>query len=891
MISCCPFLFILSFPLKYSASLGIAKISPQAKHDDMVTLLSTHPEVDPTSFIFAAMPTSYPDSKDGMNIGTTEVEKQTGTMNLMFSKDDGYDMVFQLGILLTSKVRGIFAVDAYDTEALSASELQRRGEGPCGTIVIHEDVEPTCHFAAGGLCRGPTGSAGGSSVITAPDNLPPASTTPTTSTTSTALAIPTAPATPTVPISPATSTTPTATTPLAPGGRGGTPNDPPASNSAPASTLVTLSTPPTQEPSSIIRGSAQQVSKPTGAGLGSVQASDNRGFASMANSSQQHSQATSTGPGAMSPSRAPPQTRHSTGIGMIIGTVLGALLLLVLVLLVIFYYRRRRKHHQGKPPKPALNPTTGIRLCGWRKRHRNTEGPPQRDGDARAVSPYTLSGPGFGFVTGKHSLDVPASYVTPQEAQDHGTDTPENQGVDQPNMNVMNSRRPFLFILSFTLKHSASFGIAEIPPQAKRNDVVTLLSTYPEVDPTSFTFAAAPTSYPDSKDGVNIGTAEVEKQTGTMKSTFSKDDGYDTVFPLGSLFISNIRGIFAVDAYDTETRLASELQKRGDGCVPSGPVRTDVWIACQNGGGGDGLLGRPTGSAGGAEGPDTPDNSASALTTTPTTPTVPINPATSTTTTATTPLAPGGQDGTPNDPSHSPASNSAPVLTLAAASTPSTQDHSSIIRGSAQQVSKPTEAGLGSIQASGNRGPTSLADSSQQRPSATSTESSATPSSGTPPQTRHLDIGTIIGAVLGALALLILVLLVILCYRRRRKHHRDNTSEPAVKPTTVFGLCCWRKRDRDAEGPPLQDVSPCTLAGPGLGFVAEKRSLDVPVSDVALHETEDRGTHTPENRGVDQPTMDVYLRLDMMSRDLADLRQLMHDVRGVEESLPEYSSQ
>ncbi|KAL0070365.1 hypothetical protein AAF712_002555 [Marasmius tenuissimus] len=177
----------------------------------------------------------------------------------------------------------------------------------------------------------------------------------------------------------------------------------------------------------------------------------------------------------------------------------------------------------------------------------------------------------------------------------------------------------------------------------------------------------------------------------------------------------------------------------------------------------------------------------------------------------------------------------------------------------------------------------------------TSAEPNTALPSGTPPVTRKPNVGTIIGAVLGALALLILVLLVILYCRRRRKIHQDKRSKPAVEPTTAFRSCFWR-RDRDAEGSCQRDgdagaVSSYTVAGPGPGSIPEKRCLDVPASYVAPQETEDRGTDTPESVGVDQPNMDVYLRLDMMSRDLADLRRMMHDARGLEEALPEYSSQ
>ncbi|KAK1217392.1 hypothetical protein PQX77_019932 [Marasmius sp. AFHP31] len=350
----------------------------------------------------------------------------------------------------------------------------------------------------------------------------------------------------------------------------------------------------------------------------------------------------------------------------------------------------------------------------------------------------------------------------------------------------MISRRPFLFILSFPLKHSASFGIARILPQAKPNDVVTLLPSQLEVDPTSFIYAAAPTSYSNSEDGMNVGTAKVEKEMGTMESTSSKDDGYDTVSQLGILLTSKIMGIFAVDAYDTGTLSASELQRRGEGCI-TGPIATDTLPTCHIGGGG-GLFGEPTGLTGGLEGPDnSPSDSPSALThptlspparTTPpasTVPTVPINTATSTTIATTTPLASGGQDGTPNDSSHGPASDSSPASILVTASTPPTQNPNLIGGGSAQQVSKPPGAGRGSVQTGGNSGPANLANSSQQPPPATPTETSATPPIGTPPITRNPNIGTIIGPVLGALLLLILVLLVILCYRRRRKHRQDKS--------------------------------------------------------------------------------------------------------------------
>ncbi|KAL0070362.1 hypothetical protein AAF712_002552 [Marasmius tenuissimus] len=128
----------------------------------------------------------------------------------------------------------------------------------------------------------------------------------------------------------------------------------------------------------------------------------------------------------------------------------------------------------------------------------------------------------------------------------------------------------------------------------------------------------------------------------------------------------------------------------------------------------------------------------------------------------------------------------------------------------------------------------------------------------------------IVGSVV-AVAAAILISLGFYCWRRRRK---TNDAEEAYQ------------RDED-----VRALSPYTLAGPNPGFVPKERSGDVPVSYVVSRQAEDRRTSTPEHQGVDQPNMDVYLRLDMISRDLADLRQMMHDSRGVEESLPEYSSQ
>ncbi|KAK1228861.1 hypothetical protein PQX77_008092 [Marasmius sp. AFHP31] len=154
----------------------------------------------------------------------------------------------------------------------------------------------------------------------------------------------------------------------------------------------------------------------------------------------------------------------------------------------------------------------------------------------------------------------------------------------------------------------------------------------------------------------------------------------------------------------------------------------------------------------------------------------------------------------------------------------------------------------------------------------------------------------IIGAVLGALALVVLILYAVFCYRRRRKNNCDPPWRPAGRLTTVSGSCCWRRQRNisPTEGSYRQDenvraVSPYPLAGTD-SATKEKRPVKVPLS-AARQQAENPEEETPEHQPVAQSGMDVYLSLDVIRRELYELRQMVQDSQSVEESLPDYSSQ
>ncbi|KAJ8093829.1 hypothetical protein PM082_009692 [Marasmius tenuissimus] len=400
----------------------------------------------------------------------------------------------------------------------------------------------------------------------------------------------------------------------------------------------------------------------------------------------------------------------------------------------------------------------------------------------------------------------------------------------------MTSRRPFLFILSFLLKYSASFNIEGISTHAQRNVVATPVTTHQAGELANLAFAAVPTLFSISQGSIYIRIAETEQQTGTMGETFSEDEGKFS----------------AMAAYGVGTLPASELQRREDDQCSGGfhqTVATAIPDGC--------LPNTFDGDRGSNPPPKTPDPTAqtsAGRADTPSSTSTPPNPPGITTTTSTTHTAPGDQAETSTTPSQSSTSTFTPASVSArtTGSTPSTPDTRADSGGNTK----------GDSSGSSTSDSTTLTTASMPKPSSVPISGNSSPNNG--------NTRIIVGSVV-AVAAAILISLGFYCWRRRRKiNHAEETY----------------KRDED-----VRALSPYTLAGPNPAFVPKERSGDVPVSYVVSRQAEDRRTSTPEHQGVDQPNMDVYLRLDMISRDLADLRQMMHDSRGVEESLPEYSSQ
>ncbi|KAG7089156.1 hypothetical protein E1B28_010862 [Marasmius oreades] len=106
-------------------------------------------------------------------------------------------------------------------------------------------------------------------------------------------------------------------------------------------------------------------------------------------------------------------------------------------------------------------------------------------------------------------------------------------------------------------------------------------------------------------------------------------------------------------------------------------------------------------------------------------------------------------------------------------------------------------------------------------------------------------------------------------------------------------LCRSKRRSSGTHAPkPLdgdfETVTPYTLSNQHPVSASQKA---VPVNRLVQHQGGDGDMTVSEDRNMGQLNMDVYSTLDMISRDLADLRRMVQDSRRLEESLPDYSSQ
>ncbi|KAK1217385.1 hypothetical protein PQX77_019923 [Marasmius sp. AFHP31] len=159
----------------------------------------------------------------------------------------------------------------------------------------------------------------------------------------------------------------------------------------------------------------------------------------------------------------------------------------------------------------------------------------------------------------------------------------------------------------------------------------------------------------------------------------------------------------------------------------------------------------------------------------------------------------------------------------------------------------------------------------------TSTQSSETQPPSTPgssPSTVKARV--IAGSVVGCIAAILLMGLAL--WYRRQKRTREGVQTKRSH---------WQQLDEDAG-----TVSPYPqVPGPQPAAGLFKLSLGAPASWIAGHRVEGHVGETTESEGTGQPNMDISRRLDLMSRELADLRRMVHDSRAEEESLPDYSSQ
>ncbi|KAL0070363.1 hypothetical protein AAF712_002553 [Marasmius tenuissimus] len=310
----------------------------------------------------------------------------------------------------------------------------------------------------------------------------------------------------------------------------------------------------------------------------------------------------------------------------------------------------------------------------------------------------------------------------------------------------MRSRRPLLFIFQVFFERSTSLVI-KAPTQAKLNEVITVTWTYQVGNPTHFAIAGVPTPSTPDKDNILLfePAGAPSQQTGIMTGKITNDKWYDTMLLLGILLTSKIRKTLTVGAYDIGNLTLVDvgrylLQDR----IPKAFYTLPSPIT----------IGETHGSS-------------SSTATRSETPDIHTAPASSTS----------------SHTLQSPAEHFTPAsVTRSPSSTDSSgdRDMNGGPDGQTVSVSGSISDQTGTILGSSTQNPQQLG-----QPPGASNEPPMNPT-GTPSQTRKSDIGTILGVLLGLLALTLMILFAIFYYRRRNKNRQDDSRKLSERPITFF---------------------------------------------------------------------------------------------------------
>ncbi|KAK1216814.1 hypothetical protein PQX77_020547 [Marasmius sp. AFHP31] len=193
-----------------------------------------------------------------------------------------------------------------------------------------------------------------------------------------------------------------------------------------------------------------------------------------------------------------------------------------------------------------------------------------------------------------------------------------------------------------------------------------------------------------------------------------------------------------------------------------------------------------------------------------------------------------------------------------------------------------TSSDASSDAASDTSGITSAIASNSPAASSTLTETATQPPSTSNPIATSSNRDTvkariIAGSVVGCIAAILVASLGLWYWRRKRMWERIQIKRGH-----------WQPLDDD-----IETVSPSSQAPsshpPTVSKKLSGETTNLPVRREAEGRNEETA-ETAESQATDQPNTNLSWRLDLMSRDLAELRRMVHNSRGEEESLPDYSS-